>query len=221
MTRIDLYRSVHKGQRAHLFSLAVELGRTDPDEGLAIAALSARLEGAIAELRQHAANEERFIHPLLQSRAPHIAAALEREHEAVEFSLAALEDELRRLAESPQDRAMVCADLYRTWCRMLSAYLAHLDAEERQAMPALWQTCSDEEILGIIRSFLASRSAADQLQDVISQAPALAPGERRLLVGSILRSGSLPAEPVWAGLADVLPSHDLARLRADIGIGVG
>jgi hypothetical protein len=42
-----------------------------------------------------------------------------------------------------------------------------------------------------------------------------------MLVAGMMTSGSIPSEPVWTSLAGVLPSHDLARLRADVGVGVG
>src|SRR5687767_15936318 len=92
MARIDLYRNVHKGQRAHLFSLAVELGRTDHEDAAKVSALAARLRAALADLRRHAENEERFIHPLLRARASNIAAILEREHQDLEPVLVDVEE---------------------------------------------------------------------------------------------------------------------------------
>jgi iron-sulfur cluster repair protein YtfE (RIC family) len=221
MARIDLYRNVHKGQRAHLFGLAIELGRADHDDGPAIAALVTRLRAAVAELRQHAANEETFIHPLLQARAPEIAAALEREHHFVESALAEVEDRARRFDQTARDRFNAGVELYRAWCRMVSVYLSHLDNEERLGMPALWDTCSDDEIFAVIRKFGASRTPADQMHDLRSQIPALTPHERAVLVAGMMRSGAISAEPLWTSLAGVLASHDLARLRADVGVGVG
>ena len=220
MARIDLYRNVHKGQRAHLFGLAVELGRADQEDAETIGTLARRLRATLAELRRHADNEERFIHPLLRARAPKVAAMLEREHEELEPALAEVEAMLEGFDSAPGNRFAAAPELYRAWCRMLSSYLAHIDAEERLGMPALWNTCTDDEILAVIRAFVASRTATEQLDDLRSQAPALSPQERSALVASVMKGGA-PAEAVWAGLAAVLPSHDLARLRADVGIGVG
>ncbi|HJT11782.1 MAG TPA: hemerythrin domain-containing protein [Dongiaceae bacterium] len=220
MARIDLYRNVHKGQRAHLFSLAVELGRADHEDTAKVDALAARLRAALAGLRRHAENEERFIHPLLLARAPKVAAMLEQEHRDLEPVLRELEDKLDAVQSASGNTFEVGMELYRAWCRMLSAYLGHIDAEERAGMSALWDTCTDEEIFAVIRTFAASRTATEQIHDLTSQAPALSPQERALLVASAMKGGA-PAEPVWASLAAVLPSHDLARLRADVGIGVG
>jgi len=56
MSRVDLYRNVHKGQRALLFSLAVELGRVDGEEATAVGDLAARLRSTLDELRRHGPN---------------------------------------------------------------------------------------------------------------------------------------------------------------------
>jgi Hemerythrin HHE cation binding domain len=221
MARVDLYRNVHKGQRAHLFILAVELGRLDHQDASAVGALATSLRAALIELRQHAENEERFIHPLLRTRAPDIAALLEREHHDLEPAMAELEDGLRRLDAAEDGRFDAIGELYRAWCRMVSAYLAHLDAEERVGMAALWDTCTDDEIFAVIRAFNTARTSTDQIKDLRSQVPALSPHERTMLVASMMKSGAIPAEPVWTSLAGVLSSHDLARLRADVGVGVG
>ena len=220
MARIDLYRNVHKGQRAHLFALAVELGRADHEDAVTLNALVARLRSALAELHRHAENEERFIHPLLRARAPNVAAMLEQEHHDLEPVLRELHDKLDAVRSAPGNTFEVGMELYRAWCRMVSAYLGHIDAEERAGMSALWDTCTDEEIFAVVRTFVASRTATEQVHDLASQVPALSPQERAMLVANVMKGGA-PAEPVWASLAAVLPSQDLARLRADVGIGVG
>jgi hypothetical protein len=220
MARIDLYRNVHKGQRAHLFSLAIELGRADHEDAAQVNALATRLRAALAELRRHAENEHRFIHPLLRARAPKAAAVLEREHQDLDPVLAEVEERLDCLQGAARSPIETGVELYGAWCRMVSTYLAHIDAEERMGMAALWDTCSDNEILAVIRAFVASRTAMERIDDLRSQAPALSPQERAMLVASVMKGGT-PAEPVWASLTAVLQSHDLARLRADVGIGVG
>jgi hypothetical protein len=220
MARIDLYRNVHKGQRAHLFSLAIELGRADHEDAAKVNALATRLRAALAELRRHAENEERFIHPLLQARAPKVAAMLEREHQDLDPVLAEVEERLDGLQGASRSPSETGVELYGAWCRMVSIYLTHIDAEERLGMAALWDTCTDDDILAVIRAFIASRTAAEQIEDLRIQAPALSPQERAMLVSSAMKGGA-PVEAVWANLAAVLPSHDLARLRADVGIGVG
>lgn len=199
----------------HLFGLATALGRADFEDRVAIAELGKRLRGAIDELRQHAQHEDTFIHPLLAVRAPEVAAALEREHQWVEGALVEIEEGLRR-CERSDDCLAAGADLYRAWCRMASTYLAHLENEESLGMRALWQTCSDDEIFAVIKSFLGSRSTDDLMNDLRRQASALTPQERAAYVAGVMRSGTVPAQQIWEGLAESLAGADLARLRADL-----
>lgn len=217
MTRLDLYRNVHKGQRVHLFGLAGEIGRADPEDRAQLSALATRARAMLSGLREHAEHEETFIHPVLKAQAPAIVEALEREHHWVASSLTEVEDSLRRLDAAP-DRAVPLGELYRAWCRMVAAYLAHLDNEERLAMPALWASCTDEEIFTIMSSFVASRSASDMLADLCGQSPALAPQERAAYVAGVMRSGKVAAERIWDVLADVLGPDELSRLRADLAV---
>ena len=214
MARLDLYRNVHKGQRARIFALAGDIGQADPDDCAHLLSLAGALRDALAALREHAGHEETFIHPVLRDRAPAVAEALEREHHWIEDALADVEGRVQRLetAHRPADMD----ELYRAWCRMVSAYLTHLDNEERLAMPALWERCTDEEIIAIMRAFVASRSAGDMLADLCGQAPALAPQEVAAYVAGVIASGKVGAQQIWHGLSGVLDPRDLARLRAAV-----
>ncbi|HYD86914.1 MAG TPA: hemerythrin domain-containing protein [Vitreimonas sp.] len=210
MSRVDLYRNVHKGQRARLFSLAVELGRVDGEDATVLADLTERLRTTLDELRRHGEHEESYIHPLLQERAPEIAAELEREHRSVEADMAEFED---MLGATTSDGGL---SLYRAWCRIVASYLQHLDKEEQFAMPSLWRTCSDEEILAVIGAFSSSLSASERLNDLLSQAPTLAPQELALYVKALGRSQEFSEEKVFDRLAGVLTAHTLDRLRKDL-----
>jgi iron-sulfur cluster repair protein YtfE (RIC family) len=70
MSRVDLYRNVHMGQRARLFRLAVELGAARTTQEGVLADLARRCQAMIHELREHADHEDTYIHPLLRRRAP-------------------------------------------------------------------------------------------------------------------------------------------------------
>ena len=75
MDRLDVYTAVHKMQRARLFNLTVEAGKTDPADSVTTARLAAAVDALAAELVAHAGHEELFIHPLLRGKAPEQWAA--------------------------------------------------------------------------------------------------------------------------------------------------
>jgi hypothetical protein len=80
MSRLDVYTAVHKMQRARLFELTVEVGKTDPADTSATARLVTAVDALAAELVAHGEHEERFIHPSLRGEAPGLADALDAAH---------------------------------------------------------------------------------------------------------------------------------------------
>ncbi|HEX5314599.1 MAG TPA: hemerythrin domain-containing protein, partial [Gammaproteobacteria bacterium] len=172
MGKIDLYRNVHKGQRARLFVLTVDIGRLDYTQPATVAGCMMRLRAMIDELREHGVHEERFIHPLLHAHAPAVAEMLEADHASFDQRLAELEALAARL-EAGVEPLEVGSELYRTLCSTLSGYLAHLDYEETVAMPALWRACTPDALGGVILDFNASRGDAERLHDLHAQIGAL------------------------------------------------
>lgn len=184
MARVDLYRNVHLGQRYRLFALATELGAADAGDKESTASLAARCLAMTTELREHAEHEDAFIHPLLWQRAPEAAEILDREHEHLDRDLDALDVMARALADRPSEvDADATHHVYLALNRLISSYLAHLDAEERVAMPALKELYDDKELQAVHDAFVASRSPEEQALDLDRMLPALPPGTRAAIVG--------------------------------------
>ncbi|MEU9131468.1 hemerythrin domain-containing protein [Kitasatospora sp. NPDC048540] len=218
MPTIDLYRNVHLGQRRRLLGLAVELGRADAARPGRVAALAGECLAMTRELREHADHEDAFIHPLLRERAPEAADALEAEHLRLDASLAALDRRARSLPQAG-DPALPEAQhaLYLALNELISAYLAHLHAEETVAMPALRDRCEESELAGVLRDFHASRAPEAAVADLRQMLPALPPAVRADIVRGLPAEGpgggSMPAA-VGAGLT----REQYARLLEDLGI---
>ena len=216
--KLDLYRNVHKAQRVRLFSLAVELGRADYNDHALVDALCARLNALVAELREHAGNEDRFIHPLLRVKAPETAAALDRGHDDFEEQLRDFQARASRLPLSAGSRTEEGLDLYRAFWRAISLYLAHLQEEETVAMPALWETCGEEELLEVMRSFVASRTDSQRLGDLLEQLPALTPQERTAYLRAATRGDRERASSILEKLRGRMAEPELHRLAAELAI---
>jgi hypothetical protein len=58
MNRLDVYGAVHKMQRARLFDLTVEAGRTDPADTVTTARLAAAVDALADELVAHGEHED-------------------------------------------------------------------------------------------------------------------------------------------------------------------
>lgn len=207
--RLDVYTAVHKMQRARLFELTVEAGKTDPDDPAAAARLAAAVSSLADELVAHGEHEERFIHPLLRAQAPGLAETLEGAHVDLDARL----DQLRQVSNAHASAADDPNLLYRALAAFTATYLEHLAVEESQALPALWQGCRDDELMGILASFKASRSDTENLTSLLAQLPTLNPPEiaRMAVIGL---AGSAPEAAEL--LATLLDPGQLGALHATL-----
>ena len=78
--RVDLYTVIHKAQRFHMFHLANAIGGADLESDEAVDTLADRVREMIEHLRDHAHNEETYIHPLFDA-AGGGAGPLRHEHD--------------------------------------------------------------------------------------------------------------------------------------------
>ncbi|TDC94557.1 hemerythrin domain-containing protein [Actinomadura sp. 7K507] len=218
MTKIDLYRNVHMGQRQRLFTLAIELGSADADDTPELSVLTGRCLDMTRELREHAEHEDSFIHPLLREQAPAAAKALDTEHEHLEIALDDLDAQARHLTDvPPEQRDQAQHRVYLALNGLISAYLTHLDTEETIAMPALHERCSDKELQRVMHDFQASRTPEQQMTDLQRMLPALPPASRASIARQVLGAGpATEARHTLNQLTAALAPADRTRLYDDI-----
>ena len=207
MNRLDVYTAVHKMQRARLFEVTVDAGRVDPTDSLAVARIAAAIEALGEELSLHAEHERRFIHPVLRLRAPELADALDADHVLLDGRL----DQLRAVARASVVTLGDPNGVYRALAAFTAAYLEHLTVEEGQALQALWESCSDEELAGILGAFRDSRSDVENLTSLIAELATLNPQEilRMLAIGL----GPVSIEDLSEILATVLTPAQFGAAR--------
>ncbi|WP_432590301.1 hemerythrin domain-containing protein [Streptomyces sp. HD1123-B1] len=219
MSKIDLYRHVHMGQRARLFTLAIELGAADVSRGDAAADHAERCLALTQELREHADHEDTFIHRLLRERAPEAADALEAEHVRLDAVFVALDERVRALPTHP-GAALAEAQhaLYLALNEVISAYLAHLHVEETVAMPALWESASDEELEAVYAAFRASRTPEEALTDLRRMLPAVTPATRATIVRDVIEAAGGEPGSAFVAVTTTLSSEQLGRLHEDLAL---
>lgn len=161
--RFDLYGLIHKAQRFHLLRFSNALGRSDLADTVANSRIVAELQRLIEHLRDHARNEETYIHPLYEAIGT-AAAEIEKEHHELEQTLSLLEEIVK---------ARLWDSLYSAYNRFLASYLAHLDAEETAQSELLWPNYRDEELLAVFQRFKRERAPALARADLEFMLPAL------------------------------------------------
>ena len=183
--KIDLFGPIHKGLRALLFGTAAALARADvtrDDDLDAVAAMAQRLIGF---LREHSLHEDMHVLPLLAALDADLARALAGAH----AQLDALQNELAALLARAQgaaaaDRIVLAPRLTSLFHRLVAGHVAHMDQEEREALPVLWARCSDEALGGIRVRIVQSMTSARTLEWMQLVLPAINPNERAALTAA-------------------------------------
>ena len=164
--RVDLYATIHKAQRFHMFELANAIGCAEPGDGASAAPLAERVRHMIEHLRDHARNEETYIHPLFDL-AGRNAMSLRRGHAELEADLQGIEYVLANDGKS----------LYAAYTRFLGKYLLHLSEEEDAQKQVLWQRYDDHALEGVLSRFKAERPREKATADFEFMLPALSAPE--------------------------------------------
>ena len=165
--RVDLYTAIHKAQRFHMCQLANVIGGADLESDEAANALADRVRQLIAHLRDHAHNEETYIHPLFDAAGTG-AGPLRDEHDELEAAL----EELERVVGEGRRQ-----DLYPAYTRFLGQYLLHLSEEEEAQRQVLWPRYTDDTLRGVLDRFKAERPRDKAAADLEFMLPALSASE--------------------------------------------
>ena len=124
---------IHKYIRREMFDLTQQLFRAGPHN---VAAIRRALDEIAGVLRGHAEHEDPRLAPILRKLDASLAERIAEDHRR-------LDDELERLRRAARalDVNASCEEtllaFQMDWNRFVSAYLAHLDDEERTLFPRL------------------------------------------------------------------------------------
>lgn len=212
--RHDFYGTIHKALRRALAELLIDAGRAG---GCAQwAELEARLGKLAHVLSAHAEHEEKFIHPLLRRHAPPIDAALVAAHRDLDAGLGSAQGALREAAGpgAPPSRERG-ARAHAALASFVTAYLGHMDAEESDAMPALWKAMNDVELGAVHGALMAAVRPEDMPIFLSLMLPAITHDERVELLAGVRAALPPPAfEGVMSLAQGVLDGKDFASARA-------
>ena len=189
--RVDLYKDVHKGLRYELFAFSIKAGSIDWDNTDSTKALGEELDTLLHLLRSHVVHENTFCHPLITRLVLGGARALDIEHREQEAMLDDLEAHFKHMISKGSGRRSLVKDgiqFYRALNRSLARYLVHLDQEEAQVMPTLWDLCSDEELTGVLGEIIASMKPEEFLSYLEVMFPAMNTEERANILSGLRSS---------------------------------
>jgi hypothetical protein len=208
MARIELFRMVHKGLRAELYSAVTLAGRTDFRNSAEAARVAAAALRLLELLEEHAAHEDEVVLPQLSALVPEFHAALQTDH----ARLKALQDDVRQFAARLQaaagdaEREALGGRLHNRLGRLTADHLVHMQREELEGNRALWAYRTDEELLAL------RRRIADRVP----------PARKPAWLALMLAAGSLPERAeLLAGLRALLPDPVFRDVTAPARAALG
>ena len=134
----DVFTHVHQGIRRALFDASTALARAQ-GEPEALASALELVDDALLFVHRHGENEDALLVPLLDARAPQVAARMHDAHQRIESELETV------LAL----RARVAPELYLRLSVFIAHYLEHMAEEELDLEPEIRAVISDEELVSI------------------------------------------------------------------------
>ncbi len=202
--RLDLYRFAHKGLRAFLHDVMLQVGRVDVDDEVEVKESLARVRELLTICRIHLQKENHFIHTALETRRAGAAAQAAEDHAQHERSFEDLEHDAHAVESSQAAARVVAATrLYRRLALFVADNLEHMHVEETELNEALWATHSDEELRHIQQALVAAIAPEHRVVFQRWMVPAMTPAERVALFSDIKQR--TPAHVFSGILANVKP----------------
>jgi len=214
--RLDLYRFVHKGLRAFLHDVLLQVGRMDVDDDAEVKGVLARVRDLLTICRIHLQEENRFIHTALEARRAGAATRVASDHASHEQSFEELELDARAVEDSQSPaRAVAATRLYRHLALFVADNLEHMHVEETELNEALWATHSDAELRGIQQALVSAIAPEHMAVFQRWMLPAMTPAERvALLSGIKQRTPGHVFSGILANLKPHLAERDWNKLMA-------
>jgi hypothetical protein len=183
LPQVDVYGAVHKGIRYALLDLLRRMGTIAPNDASGVDMVLDDLEGTFYLCAAHSAQEERYVHAVIESASPGALGRFDAAH-------AGLGDILERLRTTTVE--VQCAEpdarpgsfrlLYLRYSSFVAQALEHMSQEELEVQALLEQLFVPDKIRAIQRSMLGSIGPEELLVFLRVMVPAATPNERAALL---------------------------------------
>ncbi len=201
---VDLYRDIHKGIRAELFSVTEAAGSADPGSRPDRAAVADHVSAVAAVLESHAHHEDAAVDPALEAHLPALAERINADHARLETRFGHVVDLAASTVDAADvDRRRLVQLLHLELSGFTSEYLAHLVLEERVVMPALAAAIGMDEVIAIHTAIVGSIPPEEMMRTLAFMLPAMNGDDRVELLGG-MRLGAPPE--AFAGVVDLARS---------------
>lgn len=156
--RFNIFNQIHKGLRAMLYELALEIQQADFSEVEEAGVIVKEVEQVVSFFTAHADHEDRFILPAVARHNAGIIEAFAHDHleDGWLAGLLLKSVEAWRAAADAPASVKAGTELFYHFTEFTAFNLVHMNKEERFLNEVLWQYYTDNEIRDIERQILAS-----------------------------------------------------------------
>jgi hypothetical protein len=212
LPQVDVYGAVHKGIRYALLDLLRRMGTVAPSDASGVDMVLDDLEGAFYLCAAHSAQEERYVHTVIEAESP---GALGR-FDAAHAGLGDILDQLRTATvevqcAEPEARPGAFRVLYLRYSSFVAQALEHMCQEELEVQALLERLFGPDKIRAIQTSMLGSIGPEELLVFLRVMVPAATPNERAALLAQ--PKAALSREAFEAIMLTVRRCLNAAELR--------
>ncbi|GAB3258460.1 hemerythrin domain-containing protein [Chitinimonas naiadis] len=219
--RYDIYALLHKGLRAYLSHVLLEVGRTDWRDRANRQSSIVTVRELLGVCEAHLEQKHSRIHPAMEARRPGASKQAHLHYQSHRHSINQLHD-VAVTVETANHYNMDSAGewLYRELAMFVADNLELMAKEESYNNRVLWETHSDAEIIAIEQQMVAAMPADRMLPLLRWTVPNLAPDERALMLGEMLRDGASAEvfDCALAMLRALLPPKEWGRLTTSLSV---
>lgn len=190
--REDLYYAIHKGIRFANAKMLIALGALDADDDEAVLETLTALISHLELSHGHLSHENQWIHTALDDRYPGGSEHVADDHDDHLKAFAELWRLAEDLSSAVTDRAGRLRRLYQRFALFVSDDLAHMHVEETEVMPLIEANFTQDEIVGIHQSLIASIPPSEMIPGLRAMLGGASPSERIAMVTGM--ESAMPAK---------------------------
>jgi hypothetical protein len=185
LPQVDVYGAVHKGIRYALLDLLRRMGTVAPNDGSGVEMVLDDLDGAFYLCAAHSAQEERYVHAVIEAESPGALSGFDAAHAALGEVLESLREATGAvLCAKPAARPGLFRLLYLRYSSFVARALEHMSDEELVVQALLERLFPPERIRDIQINMLGSIGPEELLVFLRVMVPAATPNERAALLAS-------------------------------------
>jgi hemerythrin-like domain-containing protein len=156
VARYNVFNQIHKGLRALLFDTALKLQQTDFNDEAATSAIFDQIQRVLWLFHGHADTEDNMVLPLIEKKAPVVAADFEKEHETDHLLAVAIQKAMQRYEQlsSQEERTDAGTAVLIALNEFVAFNLSHMNREETLLNPILWQHYTDEQLVSLTQEIV-------------------------------------------------------------------